>query len=54
MLKTTQPKTLAEASVDKTWGTGISIRDKDALNTSRWESEGCLWRMLMKIREDNT
>ena len=31
----TQPKTLAEASTDKTWGTGIPIRDKDTLNTSK-------------------
>ena len=50
----TQPNTLAEASTDKTWGTGISIRDKDALNTSRWENEGWLSRILMKIRDDNT
>ena len=31
MLKTTSPKTLAEAPIDRTWGTGISLRDSDAL-----------------------
>ena len=31
MLKTTSPKTLAEASIDRTWDTRISLRDLNAL-----------------------
>ena len=31
MLKTTTPKLLVESSNDKIWGTGISIRDTNAL-----------------------
>ena len=40
MLKNTAPKILMEASKDKLWGTGIPIRDKDALNQSKWENQG--------------
>ena len=36
MLKTTEPKVLVEASSDKVWGTGISLRDSQALNTNKW------------------
>lgn len=32
MLKTTSPKLLIESSTDKTWGTGVSIRDSCMLN----------------------
>ena len=53
MLKTTSPRMLAEASSDKVWGTGFPLRDKDALNSSKWESEGWLSRMLMGIRDNH-
>ena len=52
MLLTTTPLTLAEASLDKTWGTGVSIRDKNALSQSHWHSPGLMSKMLHKIRED--
>ena len=40
MLKTTSPKTLAEASIDRTWGTGVSLRDSDALKQDHWHTSG--------------
>ena len=52
MLLTTTPLTLAEASLNKTWGTGISIRDKNTLSQSHWHSPGLMSKMLHKIRED--
>ena len=54
MLKTTRPKVLAESSLDRVWGTGLSLNDKDALNASKWNGEGWLSRMLMGIRDDHT
>ena len=52
MLHTTTPLTLAEASFDKTWGTGVSIRDRNALSQSHWHSPGWMSEMLHTIRED--
>ena len=40
MLKATGIKTLAEASNDHTWGTGVPLRDTRALNKSNWHSKG--------------
>ena len=51
-LKSTYPKTLAEARIDKLWATGIPLRDKDALVKSNWESPGWLSKILTKIRDD--
>ena len=53
MLKTMHPRILAEASTDKVWGTGFPLRNKDVLNPSKWEGEGWLSYMLMRIREDH-
>ena len=52
MLKTTEPKVLAEASNDKVWGTGISLRDSQALNTNKWSGKGWLSNMLTIIRDE--
>ena len=49
MLKTTSPKTLVEASIDRTWGTGISLRDSDALKQDHWHTSGWLSNMLQRI-----
>ena len=49
MLKVTAPKTLVEASNDKLWGTGIPLRDYDALKTNKWHGKGWLSDMLHKI-----
>ena len=49
MLRTTSPKLLAEGTTDKTWGTGIHLHDTNALDRSRWHSNGWLSNMLMDI-----
>ena len=51
MLKTTSPKTLAEASIDRTWGMGISLRDSDTLKQDHWHTSGWLSNMLQRIRK---
>ena len=51
MLKTTAPKTLAEATLDKLWGTGIRLRDRNALDTEKWLGAGWLSKMLITIRD---
>ena len=50
MLKTTIPKTLAEATQDRIWGTGIRLHDTGALDTEKWTGPGWLSRMLHTIR----
>ena len=52
MLKTTEPKILAEVSADKTWGTGVPITDSQALNTNKWHGKGWLSNMLTIIRNE--
>ena len=50
MLKTTYPKVLAEVNRDRTWGTGIHLRDPSALDRGKWQVNGWLSDMLMTIR----
>ena len=38
MLRTTSLKLLAEGTLDKTWGTGVHLRDTNALYRNRWHS----------------
>ena len=52
MSKTTETKVLAEASNDKVWGTGISLRDSQALNINKWSGKGWLSNMLTIIRDE--
>ena len=52
MLKTTEPKILAEASADKTWGTRVPTRDSKALNTNKQHGKGWLSNMLTIIRDE--
>ena len=52
MLKTMTPKTLAEATTDRLWGTGIQLRDSSALDTGKWSGIGWLSRMLIMIRDE--
>ena len=53
MLKTTSPKLLVESSIDKTWGTGIPLKDTDALNQEKWHNPGWLSSMLIDIRDNS-
>ena len=52
MLKTTEPKTLVEASNDRLWGTGISLKDTHVLDSRRWHGKVWLSEMLHIVRED--
>ena len=52
LLKTMSPKTSAEATIDKLWGTGIALWDSCALQADKWYSSGWLSRMLMTIRDE--
>ena len=52
MLKTTEPKTLVEASNDRLWGTGISLKDTHVLDSKRWYGKGWLSEMLHIVREN--
>ena len=52
LLKTTSPKIVAEATLDRLWGTGIALRDTCALNTDKWSSTGWLSRMLLTIHQE--
>ena len=52
MLHTTKPLTITEASVDKTWGTGVSIKDRNVLSQSHWHSPRWMSQMLHTIRDE--
>ena len=52
MLKMTEPKTLVEASNDRLWGTGISLKDTHVLDSRRWHGKGWLSEMLHIVREN--
>ena len=54
MLKSTAPKVLVEATLDCLWGTGISLRDHQALNPDKWHNKGWMSMMLMGIRDEPT
>ena len=51
-LKSTTPKILAEATPNRLWGTGISLRDKNVLEMNNWTSPGWLSKMLINIHSD--
>ena len=52
-LSTTKPRTIAEATRDTIWGTGIHFTNKVALNEEQWNSKGWMNKLLTEIR-DNT
>ena len=45
-------KTLVESSMDKLWGTGVPLHNRDCLNPKTWYSQGLLGEMLTQIRSD--
>ena len=49
MLRATGMKTIAEASNDHAWGTGIPLRDTKVLSKTHWHSNGWLSDMLHTI-----
>ena len=52
LLKMTAPKTLAKAMTDRLLGTGIALKDTNALNPEKWASSGWLSKMLISIRDE--
>ena len=51
-LKVTDDAILAECAVkDTIWGIGLSMRDPDRLDPTRWKGQNLLGYSLMKVRE---
>ena len=50
LLLSTNNQTLAEASLDSTWGTGIPLRNEKCLENSEWKNTGILGEILMELR----
>ena len=50
ILLDTGTKTLAEASTELPWGTGISFRSRNVLNMESWTHTGLMGDLLMEIR----
>ena len=53
MLKTTAPRVLVESSNNKTWGTGVPLRDTHGMSCDKWHSPGWLSSMLECIWDTN-
>ena len=51
-LKDTLGDHLAEASMDKIWGIGLTLRDKDLGDKSKWTGRNTLGSILMHIRDN--
>ena len=50
LLLSTNNQTLAEASLDSTWGTGIPFRNEKCLEKREWKNTGILGEILMELR----
>ena len=50
MLKSTEPKVIVESSLDKLLGTGVQLRDQNALNPEKWHGTGWMSAMLSTVR----
>ena len=44
--------TLAEATFNKFWGTGLPIHDVNSGNREKWHGTGILGKILMEIRDE--
>ena len=51
-LKSTMDRKIGEATLDKFWGIGISIRDFNCLTTESWCGENKMGKVLMRVRGD--
>lgn len=53
LLIATGDAVIAEASpLDKIWGIGIGVTNKDSANPQQWKGLNLLGKVLMKVRED--
>ena len=53
MLKSTSPKLIVEASMDKQWGTGVHLHSVNALKRESWNGNSWMSQMLNEIRSEN-
>lgn len=52
LLKSTEDAALAECAVkDRIWGIGLSMKDSDRLDRSKWNGQNLLGYALMMVRE---
>ena len=51
MHQTAHPKTIAEVTYDKTWGTGNPLDSPDALIEEKWYNKGYMSDIHMAIRD---
>ena len=51
-LLNTGTKKLVESSFNDLWGTGIPIWHPDALDETKWKSNGILGKILMYVRAE--
>ena len=52
LLLSTNDDTLAEATYDKLWGTGIPLHHRDCTDRNKWHNIGIMGEILMAIREE--
>ena len=52
LLLSTNEDTLAEATYDKLWGTGIPLHCRDCTDRNKWHNTGIMGEILMDIREE--
>ena len=52
LLLSTNGDTLAEATYDKLWGTGIPLHHRDCTDRNKWHNTGIMGEILMAIREE--
>jgi ribA/ribD-fused uncharacterized protein len=50
-LLNTRGKSLAEASYDSYWGTGVALSDENAANSAFWSGENHLGKLLQELRD---
>lgn len=52
LLRSTGSVLLVESSPDKIWGTGIHLKHEDALQKSKWTSNGLMSEILSRVRSE--
>ena len=52
VLLATEGMTIAEATFDKLWGTGVPIHNIHSAEEDRWHGVGILGEILMEVRKD--
>ena len=45
-------KTIIEASADKFWGVGLTLRPKDLFDKAKWPGKNTLCEILMQVRKE--